>query len=140
MKPATKTLLESRIRILLSAANDQEAEASEGEMRALGLRKQAEESRAVAAELQSVLDNGNTSVMTATETQGVGGRMVEHVDAPESEDAGLPAAVWVFATDLRMEQIRLASDSKRNEHDTLQYLMQLDFLDDAQRAKYQGEL
>jgi hypothetical protein len=69
------------------------------------------------------------------QTEGVGGRKVQHVDAPEEESDGLPESVWVFGLDMQTGQHGMASDSRECPGGA-EYLMQTAFLTPEQKAKY----
>lgn len=73
-------------------------------------------------------------------TEGVGGRKVLHVDVPDDEPVTggeLPAAVWVYVSDLVGNQRQLCSDG-RHVFGAIEpeALVQVDLLTSEQRAKY----
>lgn len=67
------------------------------------------------------------------QTEGVGGRKVQHVDAPEEEESKLPAAVWVHNEDMVQYQMAMASEY---DESTAQWLVQVTMLTPEQKAKY----
>lgn len=76
------------------------------------------------------------ALINATQpSQGIGGRKVQHVDAPEEESDGLPESVWVFGLDMQTGQHGMASDSRECPGGA-EYLMQTVFLTPEQKAKY----
>jgi hypothetical protein len=68
------------------------------------------------------------------QTEGVGGRKVQHVDAPEEESDGVPESVWINRADLSWHQKTLVSDV--NPEDPECALIQTMLLTPEQKAKY----
>ncbi|KAK1548210.1 hypothetical protein Q3G72_031448 [Acer saccharum] len=67
-----------------------------------------------------------------TNTEGVAGRPVQHIDAPaDDEDSGLPDTVWVPFSDLALGQSQHASATDKDRGALLQVIM----LTDEQMAK-----
>lgn len=79
--------------------------------------------------------------MLAEESEGVGGRKVQHVDVAEEPeaDAELPATVWVHGNDLSSHQLDMASDRRHKGEFGTEFLVQVDMLTPEQKAKYCGE-
>jgi len=99
MKPATKRILEARIREQYRHAQNEDEQACEEEGRAYGRRVHANECREVAAELQALLDAA-LAEPEADEPLNVArdpyAREVQHVDTPDEEPAGIPPHVWLY--------------------------------------------
>jgi len=99
MKPATKRILEARIREQYRHAQNEDEQACEEEGRAYGRRVHANECREVAAELQALLDaalaepEANEPLNVARDPHA---REVQHVDTPDEEPAGIPPHVWLY--------------------------------------------
>lgn len=70
---------------------------------------------------------------------GIGGREVQHVDAPvDAAPSALPDAVWVSQRDMLAHQVDLASEVQQLGGGARNYLMQVIMLTDEQRIKYAG--
>lgn len=81
----------------------------------------------------------NMSEPAAEQSEGIGGRKVIHVDAPEDgAESALPAAVWVPCEEVSQEQVNMRSDYRYREDNTeaVDYLLQVALLTPEQRDKY----
>jgi len=106
MKPATKRLIESRIREMHQRAISEDERAAFEEGEAHGRRVHANECREVAAELQALLDAALAEPALAPHhswtvdgkplTEALAQREVQHVDTPDEEPAGIPPHVWLY--------------------------------------------
>lgn len=74
------------------------------------------------------------------QSEGVGGRKVQHVDVAEEQEAvsELPAAVWVPHDDSTVEQ-RMFASAMDSSGVFVRYLIQVDMLTPEQKVKYCGE-
>jgi hypothetical protein len=82
----------------------------------------------IEARVAEALNVGRTE-----QTQGIGGRKVSHVDAPETAAPELPDAVWVWASDVTDQQKALSS-SYSIDRDS--FLVQTVMLTPEQTVKY----
>lgn len=134
MKPATKTLLEGRIREMHRRAMAEDETAAQEEASAQGRRVHANECREVAAELQALLDDAEIvrrgehyEAAFATLAE----REVQHVDTDEPEAEGIPPHVWLYRK--MLTDMQAVAPLGRDETNG-QYAVAIDDLTDAQRA------
>lgn len=131
MKPATKTLLQGRIREMHRRAMAEDETAAHEEASAQGRRVHANECREVAAELQALLDAAQPITMGIDLAAPGTDRSVVHVDADEPEAEGIPPHVWLYRN--MLTDLQAVAPLGRDETNG-QYAVAIDQLTDEQRA------
>lgn len=139
MNQDTKSHLESQLRALMTGAHRQREEAQAYEDQARHLRECAARDQTVAFEIRAMLDGEKQQAEAEpANSQGAGGHHVQHSGPEEASEVVMPATAWIPTGELTAQQQVLASDRRflAGPDAVSESLIQLDFLDAAQRAKY----